>query len=113
MDPGDDGESAILLWLEGQWALTDQGPGSKTGEDYAIVSRFANPINSQPVIIIAGLTTYGTQIAGDFITNPELLKEALRKAPKNWKNMNFQFVLHTKIMGDTPERPTVVASEFW
>jgi len=41
------------------------------------------------------------------------LRSALQEAPKDWKGENFQFVLHTKLIGQTPERPTVIASYFW
>jgi len=96
-----------------KWSLDHLTPDWKTSEDYAIASRFASPGTGQPVVLIAGLTNFGTQAAGEFFTNQSLLAEALQKAPKDWKHKNFQFVLHTKIIGNTPERPTVVASYFW
>ena len=95
-----------------KWKLQHLTPDWKTDDDYAIVSRFTNTASGQPVIVIAGFTNYGTQAAGDFITNGSLLTEALRKAPKDWAQRNFQFVLHTKIIGNTPERPIVIASNF-
>lgn len=96
-----------------KWSLDHLGPDWKTSEDYAVVSRFISPGTGQPMIVIGGLTNFGTEAAGDFITNQNLLSEALQKAPKGWRRKNFQFVLHTKIIGNTPERPTVVASNFW
>ena len=88
-------------------------PDGRTPEDYAIVSRFVSPETGEPVIVLAGLSNYGTQAAGEFFTDPEMLEAALRQAPKDWRNRNFQFVLHTRILGKTPERPTVVAAHFW
>jgi hypothetical protein len=96
-----------------KWSLDQLTPDWKTNEDYALVSRFTNPGSGQPVIVIAGLTNFGTQAAGDFLTNQSLLSEALQKAPKDWKHKNFQFVLHTQIIGNSPERPTVIASNYW
>jgi hypothetical protein len=96
-----------------KWSLDHLTPDWKTSEDYALVSRFTNPGSGQPVIVIAGLTNFGTQAAGDFITNQGLLSEALENAPKDWKHKNFQFVLHTQIIGNSPERPTVIASNYW
>lgn len=95
-----------------KWSLGYLSADWKTNEDYAIVSRFTNPASGQPVIVIAGITIYGTQAAGDFMTSPTLLKEALKRAPTDWKQGNFQFVLHTKVIENTPERPTVVAWNF-
>jgi hypothetical protein len=96
-----------------KWSLENLAPDWKTGEDYALVSRFTNPGSGQPVIVIAGLTNFGTQAAGEFFTDQSLLSEALQQAPKDWRHKNFQFVLHTKIIGNTPERPTVIASNYW
>jgi hypothetical protein len=95
------------------WSLPGLRPDWQTPEDYAIVSRFRSPQTGQPIIIVAGLTNSGTQVAGEFMTSSELLRDALKQAPKGWESGNFQFVLHTKLIGRTPERPTVVASYFW
>jgi hypothetical protein len=95
-----------------KWALANIPDDWSTSEDYALVSRFTNPASGQPVIAIAGITIFGTQAAGDFITNQDLLTKALQNAPKNWEKRDFQFVLHTKVFGKTPERPTVIASNF-
>jgi hypothetical protein len=96
-----------------KWSLEHLAADWKTGEDYALVSRFTNPGSGQPVIVIAGLTNFGTQAAGEFFTDQSLLSEALQQAPKDWRHKNFQFVLHTKIIGNTPERPTVIAAYYW
>jgi hypothetical protein len=96
-----------------KWSLDNLAPDWKTDEDYALVSRFINPGSGQPVIVIAGLTNFGTQAAGEFLTDQSLLSVAMQKAPKDWKHKNFQFVLHTRIIGNSPERPTVIASNYW
>lgn len=84
----------------------------KVDEDYAVVSRFTNPASGQPVIAIVGITIFGTQAAGRFITDPDLLAMALHGAPIDWEKRDFQFVLHVKVLGNTPERPTLIASYF-
>jgi hypothetical protein len=99
--------------VEPAWSLPSLRPDWQTTEDYAIVSRFRSPQTGQPVIILGGLTNLGTQAAGEFLVSPDLLGTALEKAPKGWQQRNFQFVLHTRIIGLTPERPSVVASYFW
>ncbi len=96
-----------------EWQLTNITPDWKAPQDYAIVSRFLSPETGEPVIVLAGVTNSGTQAAGEFFTSPEMLNAALRQAPKGWKEKNFQLVLHTRIIGKTPERPTVVAMHFW
>ena len=96
-----------------KWRLTGVSPEGEATEDYAIVSRFLSPKTGEPVIVVAGLVNSGTQAAGEFIANRELLAAALRNAPKDWEGKNFQFVLHSKVIGSTPEHPTVVAAYFW
>jgi len=88
-------------------------PDWHTPEDYAIVSRFCSQKTGQPVLIIGGLTNFGTEAAGEFLTSRSLLQMAVHDAPKGWQQMNFQFVLHTRMIGHTPEQPTVIASYFW
>jgi hypothetical protein len=95
------------------WTLAHLGPDGETPDDYAIVSRIFNANSGQLLIAAAGVTQYGTRAAGEFLTTPEELEDALRHAPSGWKKRNIQFVIHTQIVRETPGRPTVVASYFW
>jgi hypothetical protein len=87
--------------------------GEKDSDDYAIVSRILDSQTGSSLVIIAGLTHRGTQAAGDFITNPELVAEFVKQAPKDWSRKNLQIVLHTNVVNDIPRTPTVVASYYW
>jgi hypothetical protein len=87
--------------------------GEKDSDDYAIVSRILDSKTGSVLVIIAGLTHRGTQAAGDFITNPELVAEFVKQAPKGWNRRNLQIVLHTNVVNDIPGSPTVVASYSW
>lgn len=87
--------------------------GEKDSDDYAIVSRILDSKTGRSLIIIAGLTHRGTQAAGDFITNPELVAEFIKQAPKDWSRKSLQLVLHTNVVNDIPGSPTVVASYYW
>jgi len=62
---------------------------------------------------VAGINNPETQAAGKFVASPEMLAAALRSAPRDWRDKNFQFVLHSKVIGNIPEHPTVIASYFW
>jgi hypothetical protein len=95
------------------WKLGSGIPDLKPTEDYAIVARFHSAETGEWIIVIAGITNFGTQAAGEFIVSPEMLRNAFANAPHGRKNQNFEFVLHTKVIGSSPERPTVVASYFW
>jgi hypothetical protein len=37
------------------------------------------------LVWVSGCTQYGTDAAAELVTNPDLLAEALRSAPKNWQ----------------------------
>jgi hypothetical protein len=87
--------------------------GERDSDDYAIVSRILDSQTGSSLVIIAGLTHRGTQAAGDFITNPELVAEFVKQAPKDWSRKNLQIVLHTNVVNDIPRSPTVVASYYW
>lgn len=96
-----------------RWALPNIAPDGRTTEDYAIVSRVFERSTGQVLISVGGLTQYGTGVAGEFLANPESLSRALAGAPKDWPRKNLQFLLHTKIVGDSAAAPTVVDRHFW
>ena len=93
--------------------MTDLQPSGKTPEDYVIVSRLFHPKTGKLLFALAGITQYGTQAAGEFVTDPELLEGALRDAPKGWERRNVQFVLHVPVVEGVPGQPEVVASHYW
>jgi hypothetical protein len=95
------------------WALPNLPRDRRTSEDYAIVSRVFHPDTHAMLVEIAGITQYGTDAAGDLVTNPELMAEALRGAPAGWQSQNLQMVLHVRVISGAPTSPRVVARYFW
>lgn len=65
------------------------------------------------MISAAGIETFGTLAATEFVTQAEYLGAALEKAPKEWRQKNVQFVLGTRIIDGTPGPPKVLAAHFW
>ncbi len=49
------------------------------------VSRAFDPQTGAMLVLVSGCTQYGTDAAAELVTNPELLAEALRSAPKDWQ----------------------------
>jgi hypothetical protein len=94
------------------WNLPNLPRDRRTNEDYAIVSRLFHPDTHAMLVELAGITQYGTDAAGDLVTNPDLLAEALRGA-KDWQTKNLQLVLHMKVIFGAPTSPQVVARYFW
>jgi hypothetical protein len=95
------------------WSLPNLPPDRRTDEDYAIVSRVFHPDTHAMLVEIAGITQYGTDAASDLVTNPDLMAEALRGAPRGWQQKNLQLVLHVKVIAGAPASPKVVAAYFW
>jgi hypothetical protein len=96
-----------------KWMLPNLPPDRRTTEDYALLTRVFHPDTHAMLVEISGITQYGTDAAGDLVTNPDLLREALRGTPAGWQKKNLQLVLHVKVISGVPAAPTVVASHFW
>ena len=87
--------------------------GAKFSEDYAIVSRVLDSKTGAVLVTIAGLDHTGTRAAGDFVTDPQLIADLIKQAPKDWTRKNVQIVLHTNVVNNIPSSPTVVAAYYW
>ena len=82
-------------------------------EDYAIISRVLDSKTGGTLLTIAGLNHSGTRAAAEFATNPQLIAKVMNQAPKDWKRRNLQLVLHTNVVNDIPDTPTVIAARYW
>jgi hypothetical protein len=94
------------------WKVVQPVSGQIT-EDFAIVRRVFDPDTEKAVISVAGIETFGTLAASEFVTQAEYLGKALAAAPASWRRHNAEFVLGTKIIDGTPGPPTVLATHFW
>jgi hypothetical protein len=65
------------------------------------------------VVVAAGIKGGGTAAAGEFLTNPAYLGQALASAPPHWEKRNVQFVLKTRLFGGAAGPPQVIASHYW
>jgi hypothetical protein len=80
-----------------QWSIDFSKPHSAVHTDYALVARFRDSITEGPVMVIAGLGTYGTQAASEFASSPRylaLIQQQMQKTgTAGWQNQNVEFVL--------------------
>jgi len=95
------------------WTLEWQVPYTKLAKDYAIVARIHDNVTGQPVIILAGILGEGTEAASEVVFNPANLDEMLKKAPKNWDQLNLEAVIETNVIEGHAGPPTVLAVETW
>lgn len=111
----DEGEQSIIK-EEGpsgrRWYAKIDSKG-KTLEDYAVVTRLLDSKTGQFVVIVAGIKSYGTQAAGEFVSTPESLRVALEAAPPDWEHKNLQIVLQTPVTDGLPSPAQVVAFYVW
>jgi hypothetical protein len=95
------------------WEVRSDLPPTRIPMDYAIVTRVFNHTTEQAIVVAAGIRGGGTSAAGEFLTNPAYLVEALRTAPANWDQKNVQFVLSTRMFSGNPGPPRVLAAHYW
>jgi hypothetical protein len=111
-------EEGGRLWIEDRsspgkvWSYGSE-PYGKITEDYGVVTRLLDSETGQVLIAAAGLGEHGTQAAGDLISEPEYVQEALRTAPRDWQKKNLQVVVQTKVIDNVAGPPRVVATYFW
>ena len=63
---------------------------SRALQDYALISRIRNSETGHIVVVIGGLYTYGTQAAGEFLTDPQLMQAIARSAELDPTHPNLQ-----------------------
>jgi hypothetical protein len=93
------------------WAI-DKDQGEKDfKKDYAVVSRYFDGTTGTPILIVAGLGSFGTNAAAEFVSNPGYL-DSLGKSASNCKR-NIQIVLQVQVMDETSGPPQVLAINCW
>jgi hypothetical protein len=85
------------------------GAGGPALQDYALITRIRNSETGHVLVVIGGLYTYGTQSAGEFLTDPQLMQSIARTAPPGSNSQNLQIVLGTTVTDGTPGPPRVLA----
>jgi hypothetical protein len=85
------------------------GPQSPLLQDYALISRTRNSETGHVVVVIGGLYTFGTQAAGEFLTDPQLMQAIAKASQLDSAHQNLQIVLGTTVTDDTPGPPRVLA----
>jgi hypothetical protein len=95
-----------------EWSIAAREDGSLP-EDYILVCRIRHSFTGGLAIVAAGLKQFGTEAAGRLLVDSEALGGILRKLPAGWESKNVQFVLHARVIGNTPAQPEVVASHVW
>lgn len=96
-----------------KWIHDPSVPYSKLNQDYAVVSRFFDPLTEKMVVIVGGMGRDGTLAAGEFVTDPRYLAMLESRAPRNWDRKNLQVLLATDIVKGNTGPPHILDTYFW
>lgn len=88
-------------------------PYAALPRDYAIVSRVEDSSTGKIFVTASGLAKFGTEAAGEFLTNPAYMQEISKKAPRGWDHMNMEIVITADVVGRSAGPPHVLATHFW
>ncbi len=91
--------------------VTDSSQSATT--DYAVVARIHDPTTGGPVLVIAGLGPNGTEVASEFASDPQYIRQIAEKLPAGWENKNIELVLKLDVIGSKAGPPELVSSTVW
>ncbi len=92
-----------------RYLAKQDGPSrSQISEDYAVVSLLQGLDGKKRMLILAGITTHGTQAAVEYVTKPDYIRDLIRhlntappgEPPK--LPVNFQILVRVKVNGGVP-----------
>jgi hypothetical protein len=98
-----------------RYLAKQDGPSrSQISEDYAVVSLLQGLDGKKRMLILAGITTHGTQAAVEYVTKPDYIRDLVRNLntataggqPK--LPFNFQVLVRVKVNGGVPVRVSYV-----
>jgi hypothetical protein len=101
--------SRVWSWATNQPRDHVGGAHSPVLHDYALISRIRNSETGHVVVVIGGLYTFGTQSAGEFLTDPQLMQAIAKATQLDTVRQNLQIVLGTTVTDDTSGPPRVLA----
>ena len=78
-------------------------------QDFALISRIRDSETGHVVVVVGGLYTYGTEAAGEFLTDPSLMQAVSTQMRPGGGGKILQIVLGTTVTDGTPGPPRVLA----
>ena len=96
-------------WGTNQPRAPVSGINSPKLQDYALITRMQSSETGHVVVVIGGLYTYGTEAAGEFLTDPNQMQTIAKEAQRVGGHRTFQIVLGTTVTDGTPGPPQILA----
>jgi len=91
------------------WSVDIDRPHVRIDRDYGIIAKFESHLTGQTAIVIAGISSQGTQAAGELVTSSEF--RAIR--PIIAKAKNFEIVIQTDAIDGHSGQPKIIATRIW
>jgi hypothetical protein len=86
------------------------GANSPKVQDFALISRIRDSETGHVVVVIGGLYTYGTEAAGEFLSDSGRMETMADMAHLKGTEKNLQVVLATTVTDGIPGPPRVIAA---
>jgi hypothetical protein len=102
--------SRLWSWGTNQPRDPAVGANSPKVQDFALISRIRDSETGHVVVVIGGLYTYGTEAAGEFLSDPVLMKTVAAQTRLNGSGQNLQIVLGTTVTDGIPGPPKVLSA---
>ena len=96
-----------------EWSHDANAPYTNLTKDYAVISRLIDPTTGRWVVTASGLSKYGTEAAGEFLTSSAAIEELNKIAPKDWGQKNMQIVIEMHVVGRAAGPAHIIESYFW
>ena len=96
-----------------KWGLSNITDDRRTSEDYILICRMPHAQTGKFLVLVAGLTVFGTEAGGRILSNPKLLEPILQGLPKDWETRNLEIVMKVEVVGGGPVLPSLVAAYTW
>lgn len=94
------------------WSVTKDYPQNMSA-DYAIITRIFDRQGKRIEISVGGIGEFGTQAAGEFLTDESQMSAFAQVAPRGWEQRNLQIVLGMGIDGRKIVSPKILAINVW
>jgi hypothetical protein len=96
-----------------KWGLAAITEDRRTPEDYILICRMPHAQTGKLIVVVAGLTVFGTEAGGRILSDPKLLQPILQNLPEGWQSRNLEAVMKVPVVGDGPALPSLVAVHTW
>jgi len=100
---------------QGRYLAKQDGPSrSQISEDYAVVSLLQGLDGKKRMLILAGITTHGTQAAVEYVTKSNYIRDLVRNLNTSTTGaqprlpVNFQVLVRVKVNGGVPVQVSYV-----